>query len=213
MQELVWKQKRQNVFITIELNEKKIMFKLDERLIIHLIGNSPKVYFLTVNLEKESIQFLANFTDLKPVIKTSGKLKLSIKTSTPKKTTQVSTFGNYTIARGESFYERFLGVEGWQAQKYLFNLIPLDQKDVVKEIKETKTQPTELKEKGTKKHVEETVIEKIDVPEIPPIKETEQKSKFLECPKCQNIISTDFDICPHCFNSIVKIEEEVDLII
>ncbi|MBN2893202.1 MAG: hypothetical protein JXL97_15130 [Bacteroidales bacterium] len=214
MEELFWEQKNDNVFITVEYKNKNIKFKLDDRIIIHLIGNSPKIYYFSINIGGETQDFLANFSDLKPIIKSSGKLKLTVNSKTKSNVSEVSTFGTYTIARGESFYERFLGVKDWQSQEYLFNLVPLSQQDVVKKVEE-KTQPTHLQETKVVEKIEEKTFEVPDLPEIitpvQPIKE--EKSKFLECPSCGSILSSDYDFCPHCFKATIKPEQGVDFAI
>ena len=205
LEPLNWKQTNKNVFVTVKFDKKSIKFKLDDRIIFHLIGNSPKIYFFTVNIGDKKLDFLADFSALKPIIKSSGKLSFKIKSSSKSEVSEVSTFGNYVIARGESFHERFLGVKGWQPQEYLFNIIPLEQKNIQTIPHATEQSPTlpETEIKSTK------IIKQTTQP-TETISHKEEKSKFQECPKCGNVVTSDFDTCPHCFNSILVPEKDVD---
>lgn len=211
LEQLIWEQTKKNVFVSIKYENKDIKFKLDDRILMNLIGNSPKVYFFTINIGEDKLEFLADFTNLKPIVKSSGKLKFKVKSASSNIISEVSTFGNYVIARGESFYDRFLGVKGWQAQEYLFNLIPLELKDSVVKIEEKKQPTTILQETKQTEIVPEIVKKTTQIKETIPQKT--EKSKFQECPQCGNLITSDFDYCPHCFKSTIQPEKGIDFAI
>ncbi len=216
-EQLNWEQKNDNVFIKFQIAEKEITFKLDDRILIHLIGNSPKIYFFKIFVAEFETEYLIDFSHLKPVIKSSGKLSVKFKTNQKVEPKKSFDFGKYTIARGESYQERFLGVEGWQPQEYFFNLIPLEQsnnisKPLVDNNFEIQTEKVDFKATDNSKQPE--VLSNQEVKTVEPVKEQpEEVSKFKECPICGNIVFSDFEYCPHCFASFIKPEKDVDFAI
>ena len=216
LESLNWEQTNKNIFVTVKHEDKNIKFKIEDRLILHLIGNSPKIYFFTINIKNNKLEFLADFSALKPIIKSRGKLSFKVKVSEKEDIIEENSFGNYVIARGESFHERFLGVDGWQTQEYLFSLIPLEQQNIVAKQQEVKQNIKKIETKTVNKVVEQTkdITTPPPIPPITPsISHKEQKSKFQECVHCGNILISEFDTCPYCFKLILQPEEGVDFAI
>ncbi len=209
MEKLIWEQNKNNVFVSIEHQEKKITFKLDEKILLHLIGNSPKIFYFSINIQNSRKDYLADFGGLKPIIKSRNKLKVSMKSTVTTTQQNKNSIGKYTIARGESFYERFLGVKGWQTQEYLFDIVPTE-KNIVPVDKNI----TEKETKTTVKIEQIKVSGQAAKPAAPKIKfKSESKNKFVECGECGNIIASELDICPHCFALNIEVEKDIDLTI
>ena len=211
LQALNWKQTDKNIFVTAKIKDENIKFKIDDRIIHFLIGNSPKIYFFTININNNKFDFLADFSTLRPIIKSSGKLSFKIRVSEKKEIREETAFGNYVIARGESFHKRFLGADGWQTQEYLFGIIPLEQKNIDTKPQITKQNPTKPTTNTVSKVVEP--IKQTPTSSTEKITHKEQKSKFQECSTCGNVITSEFDTCPYCFNSILEPEKDVDFAI
>ena len=199
--ELTWKQKNNNVFVIINTkSDSEINFQLEPEIINFLAGNTPKfyVFFIKIKGEKEESYFV-DFNNLKPVASRQNTLRITVSKKNKmldSKYLGLNSVGRYCIARGESFYERFLSETGWIRQKKYFDLY--NYKDVEQNIKQIPTPETK-----ENKSVREN-----------PQAQTSKKSKLKECTNCGNIISGTYEICPYCNTALYpQVEENVDVVI
>lgn len=213
MEQLNWEQTQNNLFVIIEHKGKKIKFKIDDRILIPLIANTPRFYDFIVTIDSVKTEYEVDFNDLKPIVKSTGKLKISSNKNVAQIVEVSNSFGTYVIARGESYMERFLGVNGWQTQEYFFGIIPLDEK-LIPQMNKTQEkiiqkENEKIKENNPQLNNISTNLEKVDVI----VNKSVNASKLQECKKCKNIVPSDFDMCPFCFSQLIELEEGVDFII
>ena len=203
-QELNWYQKNNEVTISI-ISEKndEINFSLEPEIINYLAGNTPKFYifFIKLKSEKEK-QYFVDFNTLKSVASTKSVLKITVGKKNKLISTKyqgLTTKGMYCIARGESFYERYLSDTGWIRQKKYYDLY---------EIEEVKTNISkEIKPKQKEIKQNDIIAEnKISV------KGNKPKAKLMECKNCQEIIPGNFEVCPYCNANQFSVENlDVDI--
>ena len=203
--ELTWEQKKSNVFVIIQTKSaREINFQLEPEIINFLAGNTPKfyVFFIKLKGEKEESYFV-NFNNLKPVASSQNKLRITVSKKDKmlnSKYIGLETVGRYCIARGESFYERFLSETGWIRQKKYFDLY--DYQDVKKNLKQPAANENQQNKSVPENSHKQTTTK------------LEKKSKLKECVNCGNIISGTYEICPYCSTVLYQqVEENVDIVI
>lgn len=201
MKELNWQQTDKIVIGTVEVDERIIKFSIENRIINNLINHTPRVYFFKLNYEGKEYDFIANFNELKPIVRKSSKLSVKVKTEKKIDNKSILDFGFYTIARGESFMERFMGIKGWQTQEYNFKLVLLDEKN-----KPEKTETPKVDNPIKKEQHTSTIVESEN-------KSTNVEPTNFKCEKCGHEITTDLDVCPSCFNLLIPLEKDVDFTI
>ncbi len=219
MKELNWKQTNRLVIATVELENKTIKFKIDNRIVNYLVEHTPKVFFFKIKIDGKSEKLMANFAKLKPIVSKSSKLSVKIASKKNVQEENIDSGNYYSIARGESFMEKYLGVEGWQSQEYKFKLTMLDEKiDIEKQQKEKKVTTKHQVFKGPKE-ASQRQSHKINIKQDKTTTaKTEQESKKVEqnaqkCPYCQSTIPSDLDICPICFEVMEKAPDDVDFMV
>ncbi len=205
-QELNWKQKNNEVIIElISEADEQIRFLLEESVINYLAGNTPKFYIFYIKLKNEAEkEYFVDLNTLKSVVSRRNSLKVTLTTSKKSKTAirykGLKPIGMYCIARGESFYDRFLTDSGWNRQKSYFDLF--NDNELSKKT-ENKTVENE-----NKIPVKNNLTTKTDIP----VKKQEV-SEFVNCPNCKEEIHTKFDICPYCSAENYKTNDSVDIMI
>ncbi len=200
MKDLNWKQTDKIVIASAEINDKIIKFSIENKIINHLINNTPKVYVFKVEINNEKFDYIVDFQELKPVVAKAKKLSFKVKSKDTNEAKNVQAYGYYAIARGESFMERYLGIDGWQAQEYKFKIILLDEQnkpDKTVEQKQVATPPPPPVNKQKAPVVQKEIVKEV-------------KNEAVKCQFCGNDISVDLDICPHCFKLLIPAEKDVD---
>jgi len=205
-QELNWKQNNNEVFIELysEAGE-QIRFMLENAVINHLAGNTPKFYIFYIQIEnEEEKEYFVDFNTLKSVSSRQNSLKVTLTTSKNKskniKYKGLKTKGMYSIARGESFYERFLTDSGWKRQKSYFDLYNEN------EISESFSNKTANKNDKTSPNA--NLKATTDIPA-----QKQQESEYANCPNCNVVINSKFDICPYCSAENFKVNDSVDVMV
>ncbi len=205
-QELNWKQKRNEVIIEVSSETgEQIVFIIGPTIINYLAGNTPKFYIFFVKLKNENEkEYFVDLNGLKPVASANNSLRVTLSTNkknkTPSKYRGMKTSGMYCIARGESFYERYLTDGGWKRQKSYFDLFNDNQANQAT----TKINKTEHKTNNPSNNL----TAKTD---IAATKVT--KLEFEKCKNCSEEIPTKFDICPYCNTENYKQSDSVDIMI
>lgn len=205
MEHIEWTQDKNNVFFIInDNNNEKKKIKLEPKIVSILVAHTPKIFYVDINIDKKDLNFIVDFSKLKPIIKKAKKLKVSVKSKIIKDASIIQPNENfYKISRGESFMERYLGINGWQAQEFAFPFVA--QKDVQKN-----ENPPEISTKYTS----------INQPKDKPkeqvktnIKAESEKQNLQECKNCGTIISDNIDYCHNCFEPLFEPQEGVDFTI
>jgi len=183
LQEISWAQSKDKVTVTVPYKDGKDMtFPIKIKLVNYLVGNTPKLVYLYVQLEGQPSEttYYADFSGLEPIVLFSE--KIVYKPNAPesdehetKAEQKLKRKGVYGIARGESHIERYLGKEGWQRQKNFFDIF--DFQEVQVEIKKQE-EDTAKREKIETKHLLTT--------------------KYKNCFNCGSSISISEEICPNC---------------
>lgn len=201
MNQLSWTQTDQIVIAKVEIGDLILKFPIENKIINNLINHTPKVYYFKVNYDGTEYDYIADFNGLKPVVRNAQKLSVKIRMNKPVDKANLAECCYYTIARGESFMERYMGIKGWQTQAYNFKIIKLDEAN--KPIN-NKTQPENFIPHNTiaKEHNStERRITKIS------------DNKIIKCSSCGFEIFTNIDVCPNCFALLVEGEDDVDFAI
>lgn len=188
---ITWEQNEAMVLISCEINQKVIKFRMEESIIQYITNSTPKVFYFSLNYQENQIQEIINFDELKPIFKKQAKLSVTIKTSVPQNQKQSISDGYYSIARGESFMERFLGMQGWQNQEYKFAIKLYDEKVV------------------EQKEIVEPIIEK--TADNLTNQNVQKQQTEIKCNSCGSILEQTYDICPICFTKITAEEKDVDI--
>lgn len=188
-QELQWQQKGNEVLIDITSESgEEITFVLNKNIINLLAGNTPKFYIFSIKIGTETEkEFFADFNGLRSVSVKTNSLKITLgtkkKSGIPAKYRGLQPVGRYSIARGESFYERYLSDDGWVRQKPYFDLYNdrqvgggSTQKPEIKENKNTSGNLSTKKQGGI----------------------VQNQPAYKTCPTCKNEISAKFETCPYC---------------
>lgn len=180
-----WEQNEAFVLIKAQIEDKSVVFRLDDDAIIHLINNTPRIYYFILYYGGKVYEDVINFDNLQPIIKRQTKLSVKVQqTSKQQINVQSSTDGYYVILRGESFLERCLSKNGWQTQEYRFAFALWDLKNFEKKIK--------------------------DIPIIEQGNKVEEQTKIV-CSSCNSVLETDYEICPVCFVYRIKREPDVEV--
>lgn len=205
-QELNWKQNNNEVIIelTSETGE-QIRFMLEDTGINHLAGNTPKFYIFYIKLKnEEEKEYFVDFNTLKSVVSLQNNLKITLTTSKNKKANKkykgLKAKGMYSIARGESFYERFLSISGWNRQKSYFDLF--DENEI------SKTSANKIINETDNKKAINNLKATTDIPA-----QKQKKSEYTNCSNCNVKINNKFDICPYCGAENYKVNDNVDIMI
>lgn len=201
MNQLSWTQTDKIVIASVEIDDIILKFPIENKIINNLINHTPKVYYFKVNYDGSEYNYIADFDGLKPVVRNAQKLSVKIKMNKSVDKVSLAEFCYYTIARGESFMERYMGIKGWQTQEYNFKIIKLDEAN--KPIK-NQTQPENLILQNT--ITEEHKSTKPQSTIIP-------DNNIIKCSSCGFETSTNIDVCPNCFTLLVEGEDDVDFAI
>lgn len=180
-----WEQNEAFVLIKAQADDKSVVFRLDDDAIIHLINNTPRIYYFILYYGGKVYEDVINFDNLQPIIKRQTKLSIKVQQTSKQETSvQTTTDGYYVILRGESFLERCLSKSGWQTQEYRFSFALWDLKNFEKKIKDIPI-----------KQEENQVVEE---PKI-------------VCSNCNAVLEFDYEICPVCFTYRIKREPDVEV--
>lgn len=205
MEHLQWTQNNENVFLIVDTNNNKLNIKIEPKILSILVSHSPKIFYLHINLNKENLSYMIDFTDLKPIIKQQSKLKIQVKSKNDIKAQSLfqpeSNF--YKISRGESFMERYLGINGWQSQEFAFPFEP----DKDKILEQQNSQEHKISTKFSEINQPKEHLQK-DSPKLNIQKQS--NSNIQECKKCGFIIADNIDYCPKCFAPFFEAEKDVD---
>ncbi len=206
MELISWTQTDKIVIASAPIEQNVIKFKIESKIINNIVNHTPPIFFFKVVFEGKTYDFIIDFTGLKPVIKQSQKLSFKVKTDKPAEKAKVASSNYYCIARGESFMERFLGIEGWQAQEYNFGIFLLDEQN---------TEPVLDKPEGdiNTKFSTPTNFQKEQEEQVSVSLKAKSKETFApinECKNCGTKVSDDIDICPNCFENLFTPEKDVD---
>ncbi|GEM_PF-3104781 len=188
-----WEQNISEIILKLPQTDRILNFTIDKRLINHLVGNSPKVVVLCVEMQNQKEQeFLVDFEGLKPLTTLDNKLKVKIsdKNITVELENNFTVLGKYCFARGESHFARHISENGWQHQRKYFNVYAAE------EVKfKTKLYEEKLKNEKDQKTAE-SIKKKA---ESEAAKTTIKKSKLSQCinPDCKQVIP-NIPVCPYC---------------
>ena len=212
-QELIWQQSKNTVTIEVSTQSNEaIIFSLEPEIINFLAGNTPKFYEFFIKLKGENEKsFFVDFNNLKPVASSQSKLRITI----TKKNNFVSTKyrgiqekGRYSIARGESFYERYLSETGWIRQKNYFNLY--DYSEVTGNKTKIKKEPIKV----DVPLVKETLKVQTDTKKQQASTEEQTETVSKKCISCSEIIPDNYDVCPYCSTQQTEAKEKnVDIVL
>jgi len=202
MEQLNWTQTDKIIIATVNIDEKVLKFSLEKKIINNLINHTPRIYYFKLNYKGKTYDYIADFNGLKPLVRLSKTLSIKIKSNKPNHIKSVSEFGNYVIARGESFMDRYMGISGWQTQEYNFELIVLDEanKPIINKI--------------TSQIIEETnTIQQKDLKTLVEQKTTSLSPETQKCKNCGAETMSNIDVCPNCFALLTNAENDVDFAI
>jgi RNA polymerase subunit RPABC4/transcription elongation factor Spt4 len=191
-----WEQKGKLVKITIEKdNENKISFNLpqNERLIDIFVKNTPKIFDISIILDFENFEekYSIDFTHLKPIVKKTTKLSITLKKTTTETNNSNDNFlitkkiGRFSICRSESYKERFCSFDGWTQQTYYFDLL-VDKDFELKKTEKQISPPQEIDKKINSNNNQEI---------------TSDLTKFQKLcinQNCGKIIDLHAIFCPYC---------------
>lgn len=208
MEQIQWTQNNENVYFIVEVNNDKLNIKIEPKILSILVSHSPKIFYLDINLNNENLSYMIDFSELKPIIKKQNKLKVQVKTKNDIKAQSLfqpeSNF--YKLSRGESFMERYLGINGWQSQEFAFPFDPEKEKIVEQQNSQEHKISTKFSEiNQAKEHLHEK-SPKLNI-------QKESKGNIQECKKCGFIVADNVDYCPKCFSPFFDAEKDVDFAI
>ena len=181
-----WQIKNNKVLCNIELEGEKLVFELPSKILPYIISHTPKMFYFNFYInDKKYTQII----DLQGIyIPQNQKKKLKIYFNAQQDRSIVFD-KKYSIARGESFKDRYLTPYGWQVQEYFFPIhTEKNHKDNGIEKKE------HLQPKSAKKQKENVGI-------------------YKECPHCGAILLSEYDYCPYCQKYISEIDSDADITI
>lgn len=204
MNQIEWTQNDRIVVASANIEEKIVKFKIEKKIINNLINHTPPVYFINIHKGGKIYEFLVDFSGLRPIIMQQTKLSYTIKKTKKTAKRPISINEYYTIARGESFQDRFLSFNGWQTQEYHFEFILLDEND--NEIAPlSSVSATPDPDRDT-----ENIISKENKKPLKVSGIQADKLTTHECNECGTKVSIDVDICPNCFKNFFEAEKDVD---
>ncbi len=181
--------KEGNVICNIEIDGKAISLKLNRKILPYLVNHTPRLFFFNIYLGDRKYTKLLDLSNLS-ILPEEGnkKLRVVLKREFNRGVVQGD---RYSIARGESFIERYLSPNGWQKQEYFY---PLGEAD-------TEISKDDFRNKESKLR---RVVDR---------RQVGKKSAFRECPYCGAILSSELDYCPYCQRFIGEQDDKVDLTI
>ena len=121
MNSLNWRQDSVGLHVSVQNpNGGEAVFTIGSAFINFLMAGTPRMYLVYVRMDGCDVEtpFVLDLEALRPVINKSNGLKI-IKTrkSGAAFISNGTRIGMYCLARGESYSDRFLGDNGWQAQR------------------------------------------------------------------------------------------------
>ncbi len=199
MEQIDWIQDKHSfAFFIIKQNNDSFRIKIEPKIIGMLVSHSPKIFYVELNIDNKSSIYIVDFSDLKPIVSQTKKLKIKIKSNKTEEKAIVQPKTNYyKISRGESFMERFLGINGWQAQEFAFPFAP---------DKQSTTEKDNNYSISTKASDSNQAPSAVKTNNNKPL-----SNNIRTCKNCGYIVSDDnVDYCPNCFEPLFEAEEGVD---
>ncbi len=169
----------------VSVDGKTFSFTLPEKILPYILSSTPKIFYFNFYLDNRKFTELVDLSHITMPVKKTADLKVVIRQNTEKKA--VERENSYSIARGESFQDRFLSYSGWVNEEFLF---PLKE--------ETKT--------AEKRQEAATVVSQ-------PAKDGQDKPKIKLCPFCNAVLPSDFDYCPYCKKYVGEPDKHADITI
>ena len=121
MDTLKWRQDSVGLHVSIDApSGKEAVFTIGNTFINFLMAGTPRMYIVYVKMDGcyDDKPFVLDLEALRPVINKTNGLKISkSRRSTATFISNGTRIGMYCLARGESYSDRFLGDNGWQAQR------------------------------------------------------------------------------------------------
>jgi NADH pyrophosphatase NudC (nudix superfamily) len=203
MEDLKWTQAGSIVSFSLMIENEEKIFRVNPKIVNFLASHTPKIFYFDVYYKSKKFHFLADMRSMKPVIAPASRLSVRISSKKNIDDRRKDNFEDYfTISRGESFSDRFLGINGWQTQEYRFELkqsVNTENVDLNDKNFDVRTKIQTIRPESFKSEEKEKVSLKI---------QSEQKAK--KCKNCGAIIDDDVDFCPHCFSPLFDKEDGVD---
>lgn len=122
MDSLYWQQDAGGLHVRVNIpNGAECLFSIDNSLINYLLAGTPRIYYVYVlmNGTDQEETFILDLARIRPVIQRDNALKLSFRNVSHNSSIVYNgaPVGRYCLARGESYHDRFLSVDGWQSQR------------------------------------------------------------------------------------------------
>ena len=121
MDTLKWRQDSVGLHVSIDApSGKEAVFTIGSTFVNFLMAGTPRMYIVYVKMDGcyDDKPFVLDLESLRPVINKTNGLKISkSRKSTATFISNGTRIGMYCLARGESYSDRFLGDNGWQAQR------------------------------------------------------------------------------------------------
>ena len=121
MDTLKWRQDSVGLHVSIDApSGKEAVFTIGSTFVNFLMAGTPRMYLVYVKMDGcfDDKPFVLDLEALRPVINKTNGLKISkSRKSTATFISNGTRIGMYCLARGESYSDRFLGDNGWQAQR------------------------------------------------------------------------------------------------
>jgi hypothetical protein len=189
LEELFWEQKGNEVIIHLPLDEQKFLnFRIEEKLINNLVSNIPRLYYLYIELtgKADKIYFL-DVEKLKTISSTDNLLKIKIGKPLKNKEALGVSLGKYSIARSESYQDRYISETGWQKTRQYFDIVDFDEyktKQQANSYIADKSKNTDSTTKASNQNIS--------------VGKEKPSAKLKECVKCKEIIPSTLETCPYC---------------
>ena len=121
MESLQWRQDSVGLHVSVAApSGKEAVFTIGSTFVNFLMAGTPRMYLVYVKMDGvyDDKPFVLDLEALRPVINKTNGLKISkSRKSTAAFISNGTRIGMYCLARGESYSDRFLGDNGWQAQR------------------------------------------------------------------------------------------------
>ena len=147
MNSLNWRQDSVGLHVSVNNpNGGEAVFTIGSAFINFLMAGTPRMYMVYVRMDgsDNDVPFVLNLENLRPVINKTNGLKISkSRKSTAAFISVGQRIGMYCLARGESYSDRFLGDNGWQAQRVYHDIcaVPAGGASAVQPTVQTPPQP------------------------------------------------------------------------
>ena len=143
MDTLKWRQDSVGLHVSIDApSGKEAVFTIGSTFVNFLMAGTPRMYIVYVKMDGcyDDKPFVLDLESLRPVINKTNGLKISkSRKSTATFISNGTRIGMYCLARGESYSDRFLGDNGWQAQRVYHDIceVPAGGASAVQDVQNT----------------------------------------------------------------------------